>query len=113
MADKITIPDIGTTVDRVTLVNRLKNEGDDPVKRGDGICEVETGKAVSELESIAEGILLKQVVPAVTIVGAGIPIATGLGLVFKMKKGKRMAALTCRRPSRRQWKNFTFLARTG
>lgn len=74
MAVKITIPDIGTTVDHVTLVNWLKNEGD-PVKRGDGICEVETDKAVSELESIAEGILLKQVVPAGSEIEQGTIVA--------------------------------------
>lgn len=74
MATEIRIPDIGTTVDHVTLVRWLKNEGE-PVKRGEPLCEVETDKAVSELESIAEGILLKQVLPEDTEVEQGTIIA--------------------------------------
>lgn len=74
MATEIKIPDIGTTVDHVTLVRWLKNEGE-PVKRGEPLCEVETDKAVSELESIAEGILLKQVLPEDTEVEQGAIIA--------------------------------------
>lgn len=74
MAIEIKIPDIGTTVDYVTLLNWLKNEGD-PVKRGEAICELETDKAISELESIAEGILLKQVVPEGTEIEQGAIIA--------------------------------------
>ena len=37
------------------------------------------------------GDLSKGMIPAVAIVGGGIPIATGLGLAFKMKKEKRVA----------------------
>jgi len=59
MAMAIKVPDIGTTVDHVKLVKWLKSEGDS-VKRGEPLCEVETDKAVSELESIAEGVVLKQ-----------------------------------------------------
>jgi len=58
MATAITIPDIGTTVDWVKLVKWLKKEGD-TVRRGEALCELETDKAVSELESIAKGELLK------------------------------------------------------
>ena len=58
MATAIKIPDIGTTVDHVKLVKWLKKEGD-TIRRGEAICEVETDKAVSELESIADGTVLK------------------------------------------------------
>jgi len=58
MATAIKVPDIGTTVDHVKLVKWLKKEGD-TVKRGEALCEVETDKAVSELESIAEGTVLR------------------------------------------------------
>ena len=58
MATAIKIPDIGTTVDTVTVVRWLKKV-QDPVRRGEALCEVETDKAASELESIAGGILLK------------------------------------------------------
>ncbi len=43
------MPDIGTTVETVTLVSWLKNEGDS-VARGEPLCEVETDKAVSDPE---------------------------------------------------------------
>jgi len=59
MPTPITVPDIGTTVDHVKLVKWLKQEGD-PVKRGEPLCEVETDKAVNELECIAEGVVLKR-----------------------------------------------------
>lgn len=74
MATAITVPDIGTTVDRVKLVKWLKEEGD-TVRRGDPLCEVETDKAVSELESIAEGVLIKRVVAEDTDVDQGAVLA--------------------------------------
>jgi pyruvate/2-oxoglutarate dehydrogenase complex dihydrolipoamide acyltransferase (E2) component len=74
MAVAIRVPDMGTTVDRVTLLSWLKQEGD-AVERGEPICEIETDKAVSELESVAEGILLKQVVEADTEVDQGTVVA--------------------------------------
>ena len=74
MATAIIMPDFGTTVEQVKLVRWLKAVGD-PVKRGDMLCEVETDKATSELESIAEGVLLKQVVPEGEDVQQGTVIA--------------------------------------
>ena len=62
MAVAIRVPDLGTTVDEMRLVAWLVAEGE-PVKRGDMLAEIETDKATSELESVAEGVLLKQVVP--------------------------------------------------
>lgn len=61
MAVPIRMPDLGTTVDEVELVAWLVLEGE-PVKRGQPVAEVETDKAASELESVAEGTLLKHVV---------------------------------------------------
>jgi len=74
MATPIRMPDLGTTVETVTVASWLKNEGDS-VTRGEALCEVETDKAVSELESVAEGVLLRQVVPAGTEVESGDIIA--------------------------------------
>lgn len=74
MATAIKIPDLGTNVEQVRLVAWLKKEGDH-INRGEALCEVETDKAVSELESIAEGILLKLVVPEDTELEQGIIIA--------------------------------------
>ena len=74
MAIAIKIPDIGTTTSTVRLVRWLKREGDS-IKRGDFICEVETDKATSSLESIAEGTILKILVEEETEVDQGTVIA--------------------------------------
>lgn len=74
MATAITIPDIGTTVDHVMFVKWLVKVGDS-VKRGDLLCEVETDKAVSELESIAEGTVLKLLAEPGTEIQQGTTVA--------------------------------------
>ncbi len=74
MATPIKIPDLGTNVDEVRLVFWLVDEGQ-PVRRGQPIAEVETDKASTELESAAEGVLLKQMVAEDTEVGEGTVIA--------------------------------------
>ena len=50
-----------------------------------------TGCCKGKGGSMHMGDLAKGMVPAVAIVGGGIPIATGLALAFKMKKEKRVA----------------------
>ena len=70
MAVAIRVPDLGTTVDEVKLVAWLVKEGES-VKRGDILAEIETDKAMTDLESVAEGVLLKQVVPADTMAQKG------------------------------------------
>ncbi len=74
MSVAIKIPDIGTAVTSVTLAKWLKKEGD-VVIRGDFLCEIETDKAVSELESIAEGTILKILVSDGTVLEQGTIIA--------------------------------------
>lgn len=74
MASAIRIPDMGTTADTLTLQSWLIEEGAS-VERGDALAEIETDKAVTELESFAEGVLLKQVVPAGAQVQAGDTVA--------------------------------------
>jgi pyruvate/2-oxoglutarate dehydrogenase complex dihydrolipoamide acyltransferase (E2) component len=68
------MPDLGTTVEVVTLVAWLKQEGE-TVKRGDPLCEVETDKATDQLESVAAGVLLRHMVPERTEVRSGTVIA--------------------------------------
>jgi pyruvate dehydrogenase E2 component (dihydrolipoamide acetyltransferase) len=68
------MPDLGTNVEEMKLVEWLKQEGD-PVQRGEALCEVETDKATDELESVAEGVLLRQMVPAGSEVRCGMVIA--------------------------------------
>lgn len=60
MATPIRIPDIGATVDKVTFLKWLVEEGTE-ISRGQKIAEIETDKAVVELESAAAGTLLKKV----------------------------------------------------
>ena len=74
MATEIRVPDLGVNVDKVVILKWLKNPGD-AVKRGDPLCEVETDKATTELESVAQGTLLKQLVEANTEVNVGTAIA--------------------------------------
>ncbi len=74
MAVEIKMPSLGTAVDEVRLINWVKNVGD-PVKMGEVIAEVETDKAVTELESYAAGTVLAHLVQADSIVEEGQIIA--------------------------------------
>lgn len=51
-----------------------------------------TGCCKGKGGSMHLGDLSKGMVPAIAIVGAGIPIATGMALAFKMRREKRVAA---------------------
>jgi pyruvate dehydrogenase E2 component (dihydrolipoamide acetyltransferase) len=61
MLSKITMPSGGTNTDQLRVVS-WKKEAGDAVKRGDILLEVETDKAVLEVESFAQGTLLKRLV---------------------------------------------------
>jgi pyruvate dehydrogenase E2 component (dihydrolipoamide acetyltransferase) len=61
MATKIMMPQAGQDITEGRIVKWLKAEGDE-VMEGEPICEVETEKVVFEVESPADGILLKIVV---------------------------------------------------
>jgi len=61
MAVAIRLPDMGTNVEECKLQTWRMQEGQ-RVKRGDVLADIETDKAVAELESTAEGVLLRQVV---------------------------------------------------
>ncbi len=74
MVSEIIIPDFGTSIDEVRLIKWLKHEGD-AVKKGDALCELETDKAATELESFVEGVLLKQLVEADSEIEIGTVIA--------------------------------------
>ncbi|MGD1974856.1 MAG: dihydrolipoamide acetyltransferase family protein [Desulfobacterales bacterium] len=76
MAEKIIMPQGGQDLTEGRVVEWLKSEGDE-VKKGDVICEVETEKAVFEVESPANGVLLKIIVPA----GQKAKVFSTIGLV--------------------------------
>jgi len=58
MAVEIMMPNLSQTTDEVKLVKWLVEEGD-KVKKGDMLCEVETDKVNMEVESFADGTVLK------------------------------------------------------
>ena len=61
MTTKVIMPQGGQDITVGTVVHWLKKEGD-PVKKGEVICEVETEKAVFEVEAPADGNLRKIIV---------------------------------------------------
>lgn len=58
MATRLVAPSMGEGISELTVVNWLKNEGDQ-VKELEGIVELETDKVTTEIPSPAAGILLK------------------------------------------------------
>ena len=74
MLAKITMPSGGTNTDQLRVVSWKKQEGD-TVKRGDILLEVETDKAVLEVESFAKGTLLKRLVEEGNLAPVGDVIA--------------------------------------
>ena len=59
MAQQVLMPKQGNSVETCIIIEWKKQEGDS-VAIGDILCEAETDKATIEVESTAEGILLKQ-----------------------------------------------------
>jgi len=74
MAKEITMPRLAQTSEEVRLVRWHVTVGD-PVKKGDPLCEVENDKTTMDLESFAEGTVLKLLVAADSEVTAGTIIA--------------------------------------
>ena len=71
MVNTVVIPKLGQSMEDVTLVKWRKEEGD-KVQLGDILFEVETEKAVLEVESFFSGVLLKILVQA----GETVPVNT-------------------------------------
>ncbi len=71
---KMKMPDLGTTVDEIKVVNWLVEIGQE-VKRGDALLEVETDKATMEVESFTSGTLKEICVAANAETTAGTVIA--------------------------------------
>ena len=76
MAEKIIMPQGGQDITEGRVVKWRKAEGD-PVEQGEVICEVETEKAVFEVESPIKGVLLKIIVAE----GKVAPIFSTIGIV--------------------------------
>jgi pyruvate dehydrogenase E2 component (dihydrolipoamide acetyltransferase) len=76
MATEITMPKLSDTMTEGSFIGWRKNVGD-RVERGDVVAEVETDKAVMELEAFASGVLLKTMAKG----GENVPVGTVLGLI--------------------------------
>jgi len=87
MATPIVIPKFGQMTEESTIVQWLKQEGD-PVAKGDILFTVETDKSVMEVESFAEGTLLKILVQP----GVSVPVQTTVG--FLGQPGEPLPAVT-------------------
>ncbi|MEI8141066.1 MAG: 2-oxo acid dehydrogenase subunit E2 [bacterium] len=73
---EVQMPQAGQSMEEGTIVRWLKNEGD-KVQSKDILFEVETDKAVVEVEAGHDGILRKIIIP----VGQMVPIRTRVGLI--------------------------------
>ncbi len=73
---EIILPKLGQTMEEGTIVEWLKKEGD-PVNKGDILFQVETDKAVLEVEAKTKGTLLKILVGK----GVKVPVLTVVGLI--------------------------------
>ena len=67
MAIEIKMPQLGLTMTEGVVARWFKTEGDSAAK-GELLCEVETDKLTNEVQSEADGILLKIIAPAGTVV---------------------------------------------
>jgi pyruvate dehydrogenase E2 component (dihydrolipoamide acetyltransferase) len=91
MAVAIRMPDMGTNVEECKLLAWRVREGE-RVKRGEVLAEIETDKAVAELESTAEGVLLRHAVKA------GDPARTGDVLAYVGQPGEPLPDQTTTGP---------------
>ncbi|MFE7743026.1 dihydrolipoamide acetyltransferase family protein [Nocardia sp. NPDC057455] len=73
---EITMPRLSDTMEEGVIVSWLKRVGD-PVERGEVLAEIETDKALMELEAYDDGVL-EQILAAE---GARVPIGTPIGLI--------------------------------
>jgi len=58
MRKNIIMPKIGLDMEEGKIIQWLKEVGDE-VKKGDLLCEIETDKAVTEVEAAVDGILVE------------------------------------------------------
>ena len=69
----ITMPHQDLTITKATVMRWLVEKGD-RVKSGQAVVEVETDKALTEIEAPADGVLAQIVAPAGTVVNLGAPL---------------------------------------
>ena len=84
MAVAIRLPDMGTNVEECKVLGWRIKPGE-AVKRGDVLADIETDKAVAELQSTGEGVLLQ------VVVKEGGRAQTGDILAYVGKPGESVA----------------------
>jgi len=92
MAIAIKLPDMGTNVEECKVLAWKVNEGDF-VKRGDVLADIETDKAVADLESTAEGVVLQ------LRVAAGATARTGEILAYVGRAGESITTVAVGAPT--------------
>lgn len=78
MASRVVMPKLTDTMTEGVLLKWYKNEGD-PVESGDVLAEIETDKAVMDLEAFGSGVLKKIFIAEGTTVPAGDLLAVIAG----------------------------------
>ncbi len=86
MASKVVMPRLSDTMEEGVLIRWYKQEGDS-VETGDSLAEVETDKAVMDLQAFASGVLRKILIQA----GEAVPVGTVIGVIGA--PGEDLAAL--------------------
>ena len=76
MPIEIVLPAMGLSVERGTILEWKKSEGD-KVEKGESLFVVEADKITTEVEAAASGILEKILVPA----GVEVPVATVVAII--------------------------------
>ena len=76
MATEVIMPQMGFDMKEGTVVRWMKAEGD-PVTKGEPLAEIETDKAVVEIEAYASGLLRKVVVGE----GTTVPVGQIIGII--------------------------------
>lgn len=79
MPIKILMPALSPTMTSGNIIKWIKNEGDKVVP-GDVIAEIETDKAIMEIESTDEGIIAKILIPANT---ENVPVNSIIAILFE------------------------------
>ncbi|MGM0704168.1 MAG: pyruvate dehydrogenase complex dihydrolipoamide acetyltransferase [Pseudomonadota bacterium] len=87
MAIEIKLPSVAAGMEEATLVRWVKSEGES-VAKGETLAELETDKAVMEVEAEASGVLGRVLVPGNT---DGVPVGTVIGVL--MEPGEEASAL--------------------
>ena len=85
MAIEVVIPMLGITIEKGKILRWLKREGD-VVKKGEPLCEVETDKLVTEIESPGSGTLKRILVTE----NVEVPILTAIAVLTE--KGEELPA---------------------